>query len=56
MVEAAVATYGRLDILVNNAAVTIPASVVEASEEVWDRTMAIDLKGVFCPPSTPFRT
>ncbi len=49
MVQAALAAYGRIDILVNNAAVTIPASVVEASEEVWDRTMAIDLKGVFLP-------
>jgi NAD(P)-dependent dehydrogenase (short-subunit alcohol dehydrogenase family) len=47
MVGTTLATYGRIDILVNNAAVTIPASVVEASEEVWDRTMAIDLKGVF---------
>ncbi len=49
MVQTAVETYGRLDILFNNAGVTIPASVVEATEEVWDRTLAIDLKGVFLP-------
>jgi NAD(P)-dependent dehydrogenase (short-subunit alcohol dehydrogenase family) len=49
MVETAVETYGGIDILFNNAAVTIPASVTEASEEIWDRTMAIDLKGVFLP-------
>jgi NAD(P)-dependent dehydrogenase (short-subunit alcohol dehydrogenase family) len=49
MVDAAIETYGRIDVLFNNAAVTIPASVVDATEEVWDRTMEIDLKGVFLP-------
>jgi NAD(P)-dependent dehydrogenase (short-subunit alcohol dehydrogenase family) len=49
MVQTTVETYGRIDILFNNAAVTIPASIVEASEEVWDKTMNIDLKGVFLP-------
>jgi NAD(P)-dependent dehydrogenase (short-subunit alcohol dehydrogenase family) len=49
MVQATVETYGRIDILFNNAAVTIPASVVDATEEVWDTTMNIDLKGVFLP-------
>lgn len=47
LVQTTVDTYGRIDILVNNAAVTIPASVVDATEEVWDKTMDIDLKGVF---------
>jgi len=49
MVETTVETYGGIDVLFNNAAVTIPASVTESSEEVWDKTMAIDLKGVFLP-------
>jgi NAD(P)-dependent dehydrogenase (short-subunit alcohol dehydrogenase family) len=49
MVQTTIETYGRIDVLFNNAAVTLPASVVEASEEVWDRTMDIDLKGVFLP-------
>lgn len=47
LVQTTVDAYGRIDILVNNAAVTIPASVVDATEEVWDKTMDIDLKGVF---------
>ncbi len=47
LVQTTVDAYGRIDILVNNAAVTIPASVVDATEEVWDKTMEIDLKGVF---------
>jgi NAD(P)-dependent dehydrogenase (short-subunit alcohol dehydrogenase family) len=49
MVQTAIDTYGRIDILFNNAAVTIPASVVDATEAVWDKTMDIDLKGVFLP-------
>jgi len=49
MVDATLQAFGRIDVLFNNAAVTLPASVVEATEEVWDRTMAIDLKGVFLP-------
>jgi len=49
MVQKVVETYGRIDVLFNNAAVTIPASVVDATEEVWDKTMDIDLKGVFLP-------
>lgn len=47
LVQTTVNAYGRIDILFNNAAVTIPASVVEATEEVWDKTLDIDLKGVF---------
>jgi len=49
MVRTTIETYGQIDILFNNAGVTIPASVVDATEEVWDKTMAIDLKGVFLP-------
>jgi NAD(P)-dependent dehydrogenase (short-subunit alcohol dehydrogenase family) len=49
MIDKTLETYGRIDILFNNAAVTLPASVVDATEELWDRTMDIDLKGVFLP-------
>ncbi|MBI4591076.1 MAG: SDR family oxidoreductase [Candidatus Rokubacteria bacterium] len=38
---------GRLDILVNNAGVYLTAAVAEMSEEEWDVTIAVDLKGVF---------
>ncbi|UCC60297.1 MAG: SDR family oxidoreductase [Dehalococcoidia bacterium] len=46
-VQAAVAAYGKLDILVNNAAVYPFSSVSEMTEEIWDTTMNTNLKGVF---------
>lgn len=47
MVQTAVETYGRLDVLFNNAAVNLAATVTETSEEAWDRIMAVNVKGVF---------
>ncbi len=39
--------YGRLDVLVNNAGITIRKNVEDTTEEDWDRIMAINAKGVF---------
>ena len=47
MVAAAVDHFGRVDILVNNAAIQILARLVETTEEDWDRTHSVNLKGVF---------
>ena len=41
------ATYGRLDILVNNAGVSRPAYIENQTEQDWDLTMDVNLKGVF---------
>lgn len=46
MIQTAVDTYGQLNILYNNAGLTIPAMVTEATEEVWQRTLDVNLKGV----------
>lgn len=46
-VEAALAEGGRVDILCNNAGIIRRASVVELSEEDWDRVMAINVKSIF---------
>ncbi len=48
MVRAALDTYGALDFAVNNAMIPTPfIPLADLSEEDWDRTMAVNLKGVF---------
>lgn len=42
--ERALAALGGIDILVNNAGVLGIASVLEMDEDLWDRTMAVNLK------------
>lgn len=39
--------HGKIDILFNNAGIYDAGSVVTTSMEVWDRTMDINVKGVF---------
>jgi NAD(P)-dependent dehydrogenase (short-subunit alcohol dehydrogenase family) len=39
--------FGRVDILVNNAAVFPRILCIEVSEEVWDQTVDTDLKGAY---------
>ena len=45
--EAAVRQYGRLNVLVNNAGIIIRKSIEDTSVEEWDRTQAINVRGVF---------
>jgi NAD(P)-dependent dehydrogenase (short-subunit alcohol dehydrogenase family) len=42
-----VEAFGRLDILVNNAAIELAARATETSADDWDRVQAINLRGVF---------
>lgn len=46
-VEETVGALGGLDILLNAAGVIRRATVLETSEEEWDRVMAVNLKSVF---------
>ena len=46
-VDTTVARYGKLDVLVNNAAILIISSIEDTTEEQWDRIMAVNAKGVF---------
>jgi 3-oxoacyl-[acyl-carrier protein] reductase len=47
MVRRAVDQFGRIDILVNNAGIAPESPLAETSEEVWDRVLAVNLKGQF---------
>ena len=46
-VEATLEAFGRVDILFNNAGVYFPNNAVGCSEEEWDLTIDINLKGTF---------
>lgn len=47
MVKKTIETFGRVDILVNNAGILQFKPFLEISEEDWDRTLAVNLKGYF---------
>lgn len=47
LVAKALAQWGKIDILVNNAGYNRPQPAVEFTEENWDRTLDINLKGLF---------
>jgi len=39
--------FGKIDILVNNAGIDYGTRLLETTDEVWDRTLGVNLKGVF---------
>jgi len=47
LVQSTVARFGKIDILVNSAGVVSNRAVLDLPEEEWDRTIAVNLKGVF---------
>jgi 3-oxoacyl-[acyl-carrier protein] reductase len=47
MVRAAVEKWGKIDILINNAGICEFKPFLELTEEEWDRTIDINLKGYF---------
>ncbi|MEM1236337.1 MAG: SDR family oxidoreductase [Pseudomonadota bacterium] len=47
LVAEAVATFGRLDIMVNNAGIAPILDWLDVTEEIYDRTMSVNLKGAF---------
>ena len=55
IVDAAIAKYGRLDIVMNNAGIGSNALAEELSREAWDRTLAVNLTAPFliCQKAIP---
>ena len=47
IIETAISNYGKIDVLINNAAISRDRTVAKMTEEEWDMVIAVDLKGVF---------
>ena len=47
LVDEAVAAFGGVDVLVNNAALAIYRDLVDYTGEEWDRVLAVNLRGIF---------
>ena len=47
LIDAAVKNFGRLDIMVNNAGVETRTSVLDTTEEQYEKVLAINLKSAF---------
>lgn len=59
LVNGTVRRFGRLDVLVNNAGICPLATIEETTEDLFDRIVAVNLKGTFFVSQaaiTPFKT
>jgi 3-oxoacyl-[acyl-carrier protein] reductase len=56
IVDEIIATWGGLDVLLNNAGAPSPKPLIEISEEEFDRAIAVNLKSCFnyCHATAPF--
>ena len=47
MVEACLAAFGRIDVLVNNVGIARPGGIVDTAEPDWDLVTEVNLKSVY---------
>ena len=47
LVERAIGEFGKIDILFNNAGIMRRATILDLSEEEWDRVMAVNVKSIY---------
>jgi NAD(P)-dependent dehydrogenase (short-subunit alcohol dehydrogenase family) len=55
ILEAALAAYRRVDILINNAGILRDKSFANLSEDMWDAVVKVHLKGTYCVTQPVFR-
>ena len=56
LMEETVRVFGGIDVLVNNAGIFTRGDVINTSEEVWERTITVNVGGVFncCRYAVPY--
>jgi meso-butanediol dehydrogenase/(S,S)-butanediol dehydrogenase/diacetyl reductase len=47
IIDKAVAAYGRIDVLFNNAGIVSPGRIDNTSVEDWDKTMAVNVRSIY---------
>lgn len=47
LVEFTLEKFDKIDVLCNNAGINIPGSIVELSEDDWDKTMSVNVKSQY---------
>jgi len=47
IIDASISTYGRIDIVINNAGIVTPETWTELTLESWQKTINVNLTGVF---------
>jgi 3-oxoacyl-[acyl-carrier protein] reductase len=47
LINEAFEIFGRIDILINNAGITYVKKLIDTTEEQWDQTLDVNLKGAF---------
>ena len=47
IIEKTIETYGKIDILFNNAGIVLGGAIDTISTKDWDRTMAVNIRGIY---------
>jgi NAD(P)-dependent dehydrogenase (short-subunit alcohol dehydrogenase family) len=55
IVKTAVDSFGKVDIVINNAGILRDKSFVKMTEDEWDLVLAVHLKGAYCVTQPAFR-